>query len=68
MNRNVAISFRIKQVLPNESVKHADISPLNCDAAGRVLNAKLMEELAKHVLGPEVTQWYTQISVWVHVP
>ena len=61
----------LKQVLPNASVKHADISPLinqNCDAAGRVLNAKLIEELAKHVPGSEATQLYLQASVWVHVP
>ena len=48
----------LQQVLPNASVKHADICPLinqNCDAAGRVF-AKLIEELAKHVRGSEATQ------------
>uniref|UniRef100_A0A1X7U6J9 Uncharacterized protein n=1 Tax=Amphimedon queenslandica TaxID=400682 RepID=A0A1X7U6J9_AMPQE len=61
----------LKQMKPNASVKHADISPLiaqNCDATERVLNDKLIDELAKHVAGSEATQLYLQASVWILAP
>lgn len=40
----------------------------NCDAAGRVLSQKLVDELAVHVPGSESTQLYLQAEVWVHTP
>uniref|UniRef100_A0A1X7VFT4 Uncharacterized protein n=1 Tax=Amphimedon queenslandica TaxID=400682 RepID=A0A1X7VFT4_AMPQE len=62
---------QLKEVLPNASIKQGDISPLinqNCDAAGRVLNQTLINELKKHVPGSEASQLYLQASAWVHVP
>ena len=61
----------LKQNFSGAYIRHGDISPLiqqNCDAAGRILSQKSVDELAAHVPGSSATQLYLQAEVWIHAP
>ena len=70
-NSDVLDLKQLKAIHPGASIRQGDFSPLicqNCDAAGRVLNQKVVDELSKYVPGSEGTQMYLQAQVWIHAP
>lgn len=54
---------QLKANYPGASIRHEDLSPLirqTCNAAGRVLSQKIVDELHQYVPGSEGTQTYLQ--------